>query len=302
MKIRRTHLLAILLLTVGLIAGCQESGILHYYHPLPPPGGVYTITGDGRVDIGWNEIYSPQLDRYYVYRGGCEEGPYYYLGSSRDNYFVDYEVVNGVTYYYAVAATDRDGRESELSYEYIHDTPRPEGWDLCVEDYDDYAGVDFSRYNGNMIVPYDHPYCDMYILWDEEYDQFAMKSTTVLDGGELWGNDIQPFGWVGSLDEVDWAPEHGWTLETEDVVLLVEGHAYQVWTWDNHFAKFRVTKIGYDYVLLDWAYQVDWGNAELSIITTSEAGGTSPRVIPAGSARALAGSDRASIRPTRASH
>ena len=47
---------------------------------------------------------------------------------------------------------------------------------------------------------------------------------------------------------------------------LYEGHAYLVWTWENNFAKFHVKHIGYDYVVLDWAYQIDEGNPELAIV------------------------------------
>jgi hypothetical protein len=46
-------------------------------------------------------------------------------------------------------------------------------------------------------------------------------------------------------------------------VVLYEGHAYVVWTWENNFAKFYVRHIGYDYVVLDWAFQIDEGNPEL---------------------------------------
>ena len=73
-----------------------------------------------------------------------------------------------------------------------------------------------------------------------------------------------------SLDELDWAPEGGWSLETADVVTLYEGHGYLVWTWENHFAKFRVVEIGDDYVVIDWAYQIDEGNPELIVMPGAE--------------------------------
>lgn len=72
--------------------------------------------------------------------------------------------------------------------------------------------------------------------------------------------DIQDAGYL-ALDDVDWAPEEGWAPDGE--VPLTEGHCYIVWTWDNHFAKFRVASVAPDRVMIDWAYQVDEGNPEL---------------------------------------
>ena len=41
--------------------------------------------------------------------------------------YVDDDVRNGSTYFYAVSAYDYDGNESELSPEQVYDTPRPSG-------------------------------------------------------------------------------------------------------------------------------------------------------------------------------
>ncbi|MDP6461803.1 MAG: hypothetical protein QGH59_08480, partial [Gemmatimonadota bacterium] len=53
-------------------------------------------------------------------------------------------------------------------------------------------------------------------------------------------------------------------------VELIPGHTYVVWTWDSHFAKFRVTEEYFTTpgipagVQIDWAYQTDLDNPELS--------------------------------------
>ena len=44
---------------------------------------------------------------------------------------------------------------------------------------------------------------------------------------------------------------------------LIKDHNYIVWTWDDHYAKFRVTSISNSTVSLDWAYQVAASNGEL---------------------------------------
>jgi len=259
MKLRhgRWVLLAALLLLAG---GCRTHDPCDDCWEPPAPTGVWTITGDGYVEVLWDDLYIQDLDHYRVYRGDEEFGDYWHIGSSGDTYFVDDDVINGITYYYAVTAVDRNGRESDLSYATVMDTPRPAGEDLVVWDYDDEAGVDFSGYYHHMIRPWDDLYTDMYLVWDESDLCYAFQSTE--------GNDLQYAGWVENLDELDWAPEGGWSLGQTDRVNLYEGYAYWVWTWDNHFAKFVVTDIDYDdyYVVVDWAYQVDEGNPELSIV------------------------------------
>ena len=156
---------------------------------------------------------------------------------------------------HAITAFDCNGNESDLSYELVYDTPRPEGYNEKIFDYTDYphyAGWNFSGYS---VVPYDHPACDFYYGYDYVNEAFYFYIGRP-------GGLIQDFGYTESLDEITYAPEDGWS--TTGIVEAIEGHTYIVWTWDNHFAKFRVTTLGSYYVIFDWAYQVDSGNPELS--------------------------------------
>ncbi len=262
-----------LLSVLLLVAACHAHDPCDDCYEPPAPSGIWTVTGDEYVEILWDDLYIHDLDGYRIYRSNHENGPYHSIGWSYDTYFVDEEVSNGFTYYYAVTAVDDWGNESELSYALIQDTPRPEGWDLEVGDYDEFAGVDFSGYYFHMIQPWDEWDTDMYLFWDEDDERYAFASTDVEVGDQIFGTDIQYAGIVESLDELDWAPTEGWTPESADVVNLFEGHAYWVWTWDNHFAKFRVIEIGWDYVVIDWAYQIDEGNPELDIIAGGGSGG-----------------------------
>ncbi|MBA7715365.1 D-inositol-3-phosphate glycosyltransferase [subsurface metagenome] len=160
------------------------------------------------------------------------------------------------TYYYAITAFDYDGNESDLSYELAYDTPRPEGYNEQIFDYTeypDYAGWDFSTYS---VVAYDNPVCDFYYGYDDFNEAFYFYIGHT-------GGLIQDFGYTESLDEITYAPEYGWS--STGIVEAILGHTYIIWTWDNHFAKFRVSSIGSNYVVFDWAYQVDPGNPELVI-------------------------------------
>ena len=224
----------------------------------PPavPRGLTSITGDGEVLLTWYENTEPDLAGYRVYQSLSPEGPYYLIGETNLDYFLDYGLLNGQTYFYAITAYDENNNESELSYETVFDTPRPEGYNeklFDADQYPSYAGWDFSAYS---VVPYTHSLCDFYFYFDVATGSAYFNVRKV-------GGLIQDFGYTESLDDITYAPDQGWS--PSGVVEAIEGHTYVFWTWDNHFAKFRVSAIGLDYAVFDWAYQVDPGNPELVI-------------------------------------
>jgi hypothetical protein len=236
-----------------LVTCCFEQG-----DNLPPaaPRGVRSVTGDGEVLLVWYENTEPDIEGYRIYRSQTLEGYYYLIGETNLDYFLDFGLQNGETYFYAVSAFDCNGNEGDLSYDIVYDTPRPEGYGEKVFDYHiwpDYGGWNFSGY---CIVPFDHPACDFYYGYDSYYEApFFYVGRT--------GGLIQDFGYTESLDEITYAPEYGWS--STGIVETIIGHTYIFWTWDNHFAKFRVIEIDEDYVVFDWAYQIDPGNPELII-------------------------------------
>jgi len=229
--------------------------------PPAPPRGLYSVTGDRMVTLYWLPNTEDDLAGYRVYRNFEPYGYYEFIAETPVEYFVDDNVINGVTYYYAVSAFDEDNNESELSYELVFDTPRPEGFNVVLLDYERYpedAGYDFSD---EKIRPFDHPLTDIYYYYDDASYLHYMIT------GE--GTDIQDFGYTESLDEINYAPIEGWA--PSGVVELILYHSYIVWTWDNHFAKFRITDAGDGWVRFDWAYQIDEGNRELVVKKRQEA-------------------------------
>ncbi len=224
----------------------------------PPavPRGLHSITGDEEVMLIWYENTEPDLAGYRIYRSLTPSGYYYEIGQTNLDYFLDFGLLNGQTYYYAIVAFDYDGNESDLSYEIVYDTPRPEGYNEQIFDYyeyPDYSGWNFSAYS---VVAYDHPMCDFFY----GYDDINEVPYLYTGRSDTW---IQDFGYTESLDEITYAPEYGWS--TTGVVEAILGHTYIFWIWDNHFAKVRLSAIGPDYVIFDWAYQIDPGNPELVI-------------------------------------
>jgi hypothetical protein len=252
------------------LAGCEDEKVV-YVDDNPPavPTGVYTITGDGWVEIRWNPVREDDVAGYGVYWNDTLDGAYMRLGEvtgMESTRFLHTGLSNGTTYFYAVDAFDFAGHESDLSYEDAFDTPRPEGVDVDVyarEADPQLSGIDFSQYPPSpFVTAFDSDSTDVFF---QRIGQVLYAKGTVIDG---WPNDIQDLGYTDSMDEVSWAPSEGWSVAPSGVE-LIEGHTYVVWTWNLHFAKFRVVSLEFAAGLpvratIDWAYQVDNNNPELS--------------------------------------
>lgn len=129
----------LLFLGVALLAGCEPQPFpseSDFDREAPAvPRGVTSTTGDRQVVISWYPNGERDLAGYQVYRGNAERGDYYLLGTTRNTSIVDRDVSNGRTYYYAVAAYDASGNESDLSYDLVFDTPRPAGYGVRLFDF-----------------------------------------------------------------------------------------------------------------------------------------------------------------------
>lgn len=240
------------LLVISLM-GCEKNNYFYDSDTTPPspPTGVYASARDNKVLIDWR--YNPERDvaGYKVWWSYSYRGPYRYLGRTSNNFFDDLGAINGKTYYYAVSAYDFDGNESQLSRDEAFATPRPEGYGVILYDYrtnPNRSGYDFSTYSvGN----YNDEYTDIFF----EY----YNGTYYMN---VWNDtDIKDMGPTNSLYEIEVAPSSNWS-PTKDVVLAV-GRTYVVWTYDDHYAKFRVVALSPTRVVFDWAYQLQKGNPYL---------------------------------------
>ncbi|OGU30198.1 MAG: hypothetical protein A2057_05885 [Ignavibacteria bacterium GWA2_35_9] len=246
------------IITSLVLSACELYEPDDYYYDYDPPavpGGIVVINGDNRVDLYWDDNYEDDLAGYNVYYSYEYDGKYTLIGSSQTSYFIDWESANGVTYYYAVTAYDYNGNESELSYDVVYATPRPEGFNQSIFNYNKYpenSGYSFSNYS---VVPYDDLGSDFFF---ENYDgEFYLN---------VWDDtDIQNMGQTYDIYDIPYAPASGWNPSKYE--LAVVGHTYVIWTWNNHFAKVRVKSITNDRVVFDWAYQLVEGNRELKLNT-----------------------------------
>ncbi|MCF6268252.1 MAG: hypothetical protein L3J41_00910 [Melioribacteraceae bacterium] len=255
----KTLKIFILLLASLSLFSCQENFLFIDDTPPPVPTNIITETGDDFVIISWDHIYDTDFSGYAVYYSDKYDGEYKLIGTTVESNYVDYGAANGVTYYYAVASYDYSGNESDLSYDVAYDTPRPEGYDQSVYDFINFpniAGYDFSKYS---IDKYNSLETDFFFENDD--------GTFYLN---VWEDtDIQSMGRTTDIYSISFAPTDGWVeLKPGDNIKYLQairGNTYVIRTWDNHFAKIRISEIFADHIVFDWAYQTAEGNVELKI-------------------------------------
>lgn len=261
---KRGKLLFVALLSILLI-GC-DTQMNVYYDDTPPgtPTNIRTVTGDNMVEISWSPVHSSDLSGYAVYYSYSYDGKYKLIGTTERTYFIDYGAENGVTIYYAVAAYDINGNESDLSYDVAYDTPRPEGYDNMIYDYKSYPNLSGYNFASYQLTAYNSEYTDFF--FENDNGVFYLN---------VWEDtDIQDMGATYDIYDITEAPLNGWVDQLPGAnikfVRAYAGHTYVIWTWDNHFAKIRVQNIAYDRLTFDWAYQTVEGNIELKINRNGE--------------------------------
>ncbi|MGD1007184.1 MAG: hypothetical protein ABR980_08145 [Ignavibacteriaceae bacterium] len=233
--------------------------------PPAPPTGIVILNGDNRVDISWNLSPEHDVEGYNVYSSFNYYGKYTLIGSTKNNYFTDYSVKNAITYFYAVTAYDYNGNESELSKQDISATPRPEGFNETIFNYRSYPGTSGFSFNSFSVVQYNDKTADFF------YDN---NNGTPFIG--IWSDTyIQDMGPTTDIYDIPYAPTTGWTSATDAVAIA--GHTYAIWTWDNYYAKIRVSSITTDRMIFDWAFQTVLGNPELKIGRSNAVRGTLQR-------------------------
>lgn len=262
MKTKTT--LLILGLSTALLIGCDGNNDI--LDPAPAaPQGVISITGDRAVYLYWNGPYEADLKEYVVLRSFEEFDNYAEINrvAAESNpdldliiyEYIDSDVANGQTYFYAVQTIDRSGQRSGLSAETVFDTPRPEGEvTLFPRNYEDsLAGFNFES---QSVVRGTSVAADIYLYFDE---QAATHFLTV--GNSLI--DIQDVGYTYNFDDISFAPDSGWSAFLD--VELILGHTYIIWTDADNFAKVRPIWISPSTgaVRFQWAFQTDPGNREL---------------------------------------
>ena len=259
----------LLCVLAGFVAGCDTCDTCDpcdgpCYDDQPPaiPTGVRTITGDTYVIVEWDPVRVDDLAGYGVYRSTEAFGTYYRIGDvgwDEETSYFDDGLTNGMTYYYAVDAYDIHGNESELSYETVDDTPRPEGinlqWFTVAYDPDESAiAILPFQYSTIVITSYMNSIAQYYLTRD---------SQGVLRIVPLGDNQLQDMGYTYGWDEISEAPEDGWS-ESPDGVEVIQFHTYVLRTVNGFYGKIRVLSAGPGWIYADWAFQNKQWSTELA--------------------------------------
>src|SRR3989338_1142822 len=244
--------LALLVATFVTLAGCRSLTEVDTTAPAAPRG-IRTVSLDDAVYVQWLANTEPDLAAYNIWSSNAYDGQYTLVATTTATSFEDLRPRNGVTVYYALSAFDNEGNESDLSADVVYDTPRPEGSNVLLNNYltqPSTAGYDFSTYSVGL---YNDEFTD--VFFESVNGRYYLD---VFDDTE-----IQDMGYTESLDEISVAPVNGWSPSRS--VEAIPGHTYEVWTWDDHYAKVQVTETSAIRVHFDWAYQTAPGNTELRV-------------------------------------
>ena len=248
-------LTTVLVLTAALALTSCKHHINDYYDDLAPlsPANVKVLALDYEVEISWDRSPDSDVAGYNVYSSYEFDGHYTLIGNTKNTYFIDggnNGPDNGVKYFYAVTAYDYEGNESDLSDTYVYGIPRPEGHNVTLFDFNvdkTKGGFDFSEYR---IVNYDDQNNDLFF---EKYDGKYYLN--------VWDDsDIKDMGPTRDITEITLAPVSGYVplIPGDNIKYteVLERHTYIIKTWNNHFAKVRITQIAADRIIFDWAYQL----------------------------------------------
>jgi hypothetical protein len=266
----------ILVLSPILLLGCSDNdkSVTPIDKVPTTPQGVYSITGNSTVYVYWNGIYERDVNHYVVYRSLQATTGYVAIANvpAEPNPNLDllvYEYIdnlaqNGVKYWYAVTAVDNAGQESPLSAEEVFDTPRPEGNATVLSNDVAPTAAGFNLPT-HQVVAWNSTAADLWV--DRYFDVIGVDTVwhVFLNAGLYTDDqtDIQDFGYTEYFDDIGWAPGDGWS--ELGYAEALEGHTYIVWTWDDHYAKVRITDISPSgAVSFQWAYQTVQGSFELA--------------------------------------
>jgi len=252
--VARTWLLALGLATVALTVGCNnQDKIIAVNNPPFRVEGVYSVTGDHQVTVSWRENQESDIDYYKVYRNNAATGSFTLIGTASHPPFIDTQVTNGVTYYYAVAAVDRSGQESaDLSFENVFDTPRPAGSNVTLTDAGTVSATSGWDFSAMSRISSTDPLADIY--YDATSGSLIYAAT---------GVKIQDAGYVALVD-VDFGPPANAGWSSDGIVEAIPGHSYIVLINGTNYAKFEVASRGTGNIVINWAYQIDPNNPELA--------------------------------------
>jgi hypothetical protein len=246
---------------------------------LQRPTWLTSISLNGAVHLEWSDtayILEPSaFEHYRVYSTGYDLdsnlcGTQWVLeGTTVSSSFLVGNLANGVPRCYAVSAISIEGYESLWS-PLRNDTPRPDAYNIVLKALDADpttagfrfwldANADHQVNPGELgvVLSGTSPSADFQVV--RNAGVFSLQpvrtGTTMLRYGT---------GPLDALTSIDWAPLSGYAAAPLQVQPGY-GYVFQMDGGDGYYryGALRVSAVGTDYIIVDWAFQTDPGNPEL---------------------------------------
>lgn len=239
------------------------------------PGTLSSISLNQAVWLSWPadaRLDAPGLFDYYrVYSTGYDldrnlcDPDWVLEGTTVSEDFLASGLPNGEPRCFAVSAISIDGHESDWTTP-RSDTPRPDARNVLLFASDvDATESGFSFFVPStgalgVVLPGNRTDIDFRVERDPDGSMWLVpiRSGTVLalyseyPLADLTSIDIAPPDDEFSAGAIEAVPGYGYVFRT-----LLDGQ--------YHYAGVRVTNVSKDYIIIDWSYQRDPGNPELSI-------------------------------------
>lgn len=246
---------------------------------LQRPTWLTSISLNRAVHLDWSDtsyLLEPSaFEHYRVYSTGYDLdsnlcGTQWVLeGTTVSSSFLAGNLTNGVPRCYAVSAISIEGYESLWS-PLRNDTPRPDAYNIVLKALDaDPTTAGFRFWNDanadHLVSPGElgvvlngtSPSADFQVVRNAGtfYLQPVRTGTTV----QVYGSVP-----VDGLTSIDYAPASGY-VSTAVEAKPGWGYVFQMNGGDGYYryGALRVSAVGTDYVIVDWAFQTDPGDPEL---------------------------------------
>jgi len=246
---------------------------------LARPSWLTSISLNGAIHLDWSDnAYQAEPNGFNFYRvystaydldsNLCGTG-WSLEGTTVSSSFLAGNLSNGRPLCFAVSAISIEGYESLWS-PLRNDTPRPDGRNILLTAVDADSTKAAFRFwldaNGNRVV---NP-GELALVLNGASTSADFQVYRTVNGIFLQpvrtGTTVQTYGTVAvdDLTSIDIAPVTGYTRDAVEAV-PGKGYVFQMAESDGfyRYGAIRVTAVGSNYIIVDWAYQTDPGNPEL---------------------------------------
>lgn len=240
---------------------------------LETPNALVSVSLNTAIQLSWDpnarianpdrfEHYSVYSTSYDLDRSVCDGAGWALEGTSVSEDFLVSGLTNGAPFCFAVSSVSTSGDESAVSA-YRNDTPRYDSRNVLVSTTQSDLSSSGFRFDFSpssplgQVVSGDRSDIDFRV---DRHNDGSIWLSTVRDGTSVVLYSQDP---VQDLTSIDIAPLDGYITGS---IEAVPGYAYVFETLLSdglHYGAVRITHTASTYVILDWAYQTDFGNPEL---------------------------------------